>query len=81
VIGYYLLNAGSPTAALAPTTSLGHKVTLNPADRAVRPGHLRVVTQERLVLEYAEAMTETPPTVGDEIVKRLLDHLDGAWSS
>jgi alkylhydroperoxidase family enzyme len=23
-------------------------------------------------------MTETPPTVGDEIVKRLLDHLDEA---
>ena len=31
---------------------------------------------ERLVLEYAEAMTETPPTVDDELVKRLLDHLD-----
>jgi alkylhydroperoxidase family enzyme len=33
---------------------------------------------ERLVLEYAEAMTETPPTVGDELVRRLLDHLDEA---
>lgn len=33
---------------------------------------------ERLVLEYAEAMTETPPTVDDELVKRLLDHLDEA---
>jgi len=31
---------------------------------------------ERLVMEYAEAMTETPPTVDDDLVKRLLDHLD-----
>jgi hypothetical protein len=30
---------------------------------------------ERLVLEYAEAITETPPTVDDELVRRLLDHL------
>jgi alkylhydroperoxidase family enzyme len=33
---------------------------------------------ERLVMQYAEAMTETPPTVDDELVKRLLDHLDEA---
>jgi alkylhydroperoxidase family enzyme len=33
---------------------------------------------ERLVMEYAEAMTETPPTVDDELVNRLLDHLDEA---
>ncbi|HEY8199951.1 MAG TPA: carboxymuconolactone decarboxylase family protein [Actinomycetota bacterium] len=33
---------------------------------------------ERLVIEYAEAMTETPPTVDDELVKRLLEHLDEA---
>jgi len=33
---------------------------------------------ERLVLEYAEAMTETPPTVDDELVKSRLDHLDEA---
>jgi alkylhydroperoxidase family enzyme len=33
---------------------------------------------ERLVMEYAEAMTETPPTVDDELVKRLLKHLDEA---
>ena len=33
---------------------------------------------EREVMEYAEAMTETPPTVGDELVRRLLDHLDEA---
>ena len=31
---------------------------------------------ERLVMEYAEAMTETPPTVADEIVKRLRAHFD-----
>ena len=33
---------------------------------------------ERLVMEYTEAMTKTPPTVDDELVKRLLDHLDEA---
>jgi alkylhydroperoxidase family enzyme len=31
---------------------------------------------ERLVLEYSEAMTETPPTVTDEMVARLREHLD-----
>jgi alkylhydroperoxidase family enzyme len=31
---------------------------------------------ERLVLEYAEAMTETPPTVSDDVVARLRGHLD-----
>ncbi|MQA87364.1 MAG: carboxymuconolactone decarboxylase family protein [Streptosporangiales bacterium] len=33
---------------------------------------------ERLVLEYAEAMTVTPPTVTDELVARLREHLDDA---
>ncbi len=33
---------------------------------------------ERLVMEYAEAMTETPPTVDDELVKRLREHFDEA---
>lgn len=33
---------------------------------------------ERLVLEYAEAMTETPPTVDDDLFNKLLDHLDEA---
>ncbi|HYV01280.1 MAG TPA: carboxymuconolactone decarboxylase family protein [Actinomycetota bacterium] len=33
---------------------------------------------ERLVMVYAEAMTETPPTVDDELVKRLRVHLDEA---
>jgi alkylhydroperoxidase family enzyme len=32
----------------------------------------------RLVMEYAEAMTETPPTVDDELVKRLRDYFDEA---
>lgn len=31
--------------------------------------------RERLVLEYAEAMTVTPPAVTDELVTRLRDHL------
>jgi alkylhydroperoxidase family enzyme len=33
---------------------------------------------ERLVLEYAEAMTETPPTVDDTLVARLREQLDDA---
>ena len=33
---------------------------------------------ERLVLEYAEAMTETPPVVTDELMVRLRQHLDDA---
>jgi AhpD family alkylhydroperoxidase len=33
---------------------------------------------ERLVMQYAEAMTEMPPTVDDALVKRLLAHLDAA---
>jgi len=33
---------------------------------------------ERLVMEYAEAMTETPPAVDDELVHRLRVHLDEA---
>ncbi len=33
---------------------------------------------ERLVMDYAEAMTETPPTVDDQLVKSLREHLDEA---
>jgi alkylhydroperoxidase family enzyme len=33
---------------------------------------------ERLVLEYAEAMTSTPPAVTDEMVARLREHLSEA---
>ncbi len=36
---------------------------------------------ERLVMEYAEAMTETPPLVDDELVKKLRVHLDEAQLS
>jgi alkylhydroperoxidase family enzyme len=32
-------------------------------------------TLERDVLEYAEAMTQTPPAVTDELSARLIDHL------
>ena len=35
-------------------------------------------TLERRVLEYAEAMTATPPQVTDEMVSRLRDDLDDA---
>ena len=33
---------------------------------------------ERLVMEYAEAMTRTPPSVDDELVGKLRSHLDEA---
>jgi alkylhydroperoxidase family enzyme len=33
---------------------------------------------ERLVMQYPEAMCETPPTVDNELVKRLRAHLDAA---
>jgi alkylhydroperoxidase family enzyme len=33
---------------------------------------------ERLVLEYADAMTETPPAVTDELVAALREHLSDA---
>jgi alkylhydroperoxidase family enzyme len=33
---------------------------------------------ERLVLEYAEAMTDTPPSVTDKMVERLSGHLSQA---
>jgi alkylhydroperoxidase family enzyme len=56
--------------------------------RGVDPRKLEAVTRwrssaaytdlERLVLEYAEAMTETPPAVTDELVARLREHLDDA---
>jgi len=34
--------------------------------------------RERLVMEYAEAMTETPPAVDDDLVNRLRRHFDEA---
>ncbi len=54
----------------------------------VSPGKIRAVPDwrrsdvftdlERLVLEYAEAMTDTPPAVTDEMVQRLGRYLDEA---
>jgi len=60
-------------------TTVNHRV---PAEkiRAV-PGwrDSEVFTElERLVLEYAEAMTDTPPSVTDEMVARLSTHLSEA---
>ena len=56
--------------------------------RGVEPAKLEAVPDwrsspgftelERLVLEYAEAMTDTPPSVTDELVVRLREHLDDA---
>jgi alkylhydroperoxidase family enzyme len=57
-------------------------------DHAVPAGKLRAVPAwrdsavftelERLVMEYAEAMTQTPPTVTDELVARLAGHFSEA---
>jgi alkylhydroperoxidase family enzyme len=33
---------------------------------------------ERLAMEYAEAMCDTPPTVGDDLVAQLREYLDEA---
>jgi len=56
--------------------------------RRVDPRKLEEVTRwrtsavytdlERLVLEYADAMTDTPPAVTDELVARLREQLDDA---
>jgi alkylhydroperoxidase family enzyme len=56
--------------------------------RRVDPGKLEDVPRwrssdrytdlERLVLEYADAMTDTPPTVTDELMAGLRRHLDDA---
>jgi alkylhydroperoxidase family enzyme len=57
-------------------------------NHAVAPEKIRAVPHwrdsdvftelERLVLDYAEAMTATPPAVTDEMVARLHEHLDEA---
>ena len=56
--------------------------------RGVDPGKLEDVTRwrssarytdlERLVLEYADAMTDTPPSVTDDLVAGLRRHLSDA---
>ena len=33
---------------------------------------------ERSAMQYSEALSETPPTVDDDLVKRLRNHLDEA---
>lgn len=57
----------------------GHRIGLPPEkSRAVAAwrDHPEVFTElERMVMEYAEAMTDTPPTVTDEMVSRLRDRL------
>src|SRR5262249_60380258 len=60
-------------------STMRHKV---PAEKIRAVPHWRdsdVFTEpERLVLEYAEAMTDTPPSVTDEMVGRRRTHLSGA---
>jgi alkylhydroperoxidase family enzyme len=60
-------------------TTMNHKV---PAAKIRAVPHWRdsdVFTElERLVLEYAEAMTDTPPSVTDEMVARLSAQLSEA---
>jgi alkylhydroperoxidase family enzyme len=60
-------------------STMRHKV---PAEKIRAVPHWRdsdVFTEpERLVLEYAEAMTDTPPSVTDEMVARLRTHLSEA---
>jgi alkylhydroperoxidase family enzyme len=52
-------------------------LTARPA-KVVDAAHTLFDPLERLVLEYAEAMTETPPTVGDQLVRNLRQHLSEA---
>ena len=56
-----------------------HNLDLAKASRVPRWRESDVFTPlERDVLEYAEAMTNTPPTVTDELSARLLDRLGPA---
>ncbi|MFF0017742.1 carboxymuconolactone decarboxylase family protein [Streptomyces sp. NPDC005374] len=55
------------------------KLDLTKASQVPRWRESEVFTPlERDVLEYAEAMTDTPPTVTDELSERLLDRLGPA---
>ena len=59
--------------------ALNQKLDLAKASQVPRWRQSEVFTSlERDVLEYAEAMTNTPPTVTDELSKRLLDRLGTA---
>lgn len=59
--------------------ALNQNLDLTRASQVPRWRQSEVFTPlERDVLEYAEAMTNTPPTVTDELSKRLLDQLGPA---
>ncbi|MFJ8061342.1 carboxymuconolactone decarboxylase family protein [Streptomyces sp. NPDC096142] len=59
--------------------ALNQKLDVDKASQVPRWRQAEVFTPlERDVLEYAEAMTNTPPTVTDDLSKRLLDRLGPA---
>jgi alkylhydroperoxidase family enzyme len=60
-------------------TTMNHKVPVEKIRAVPNWRDSGVFTElERLVLEYAEAMTGTPPSVTDEMVARLGTHLSEA---
>ena len=60
-------------------TTMNHKVPVEKIRAVPNWRDSDVFTElERLVLEYAEAMTDTPPGVTDEMVARLNAHLSEA---
>ena len=60
-------------------TTMNHKVPVEKIRAVPNWRDSDVFTElERLVLEYAEAMTDTPPGVTDEMVARLSAHLSEA---
>jgi alkylhydroperoxidase family enzyme len=60
-------------------TTMNHKVPVTKIRAVPNWRDSDVFTDlERLVLEYAEAMTDTPPGVTDEMVARLSAHLSEA---
>ena len=60
-------------------TTMNHKVPVAKIRAVPNWRDSDVFTElERLVLEYAEAMTDTPPGVTDEMVARLSAHLSEA---
>ena len=64
-----------PTAHVAETVAAGTlRATTDASELADLPGWrdaARYTDTERLVLEYAEAMSATPPTVSDGLMSRL----------
>jgi alkylhydroperoxidase family enzyme len=60
-------------------STMNHKVPAEKIRAVPRWRDSEVFTElERLVLDYAEAMTATPPEVTDELVERLSTHLSEA---